>query len=351
MAHRALSGLQAAHVIRVLAAGRRFGRPLLPSFAAAAAVDGAPEVRRLAASLAASDDTELLDGVERALAAGRDRPAAAMLTALRRAGLPAEGLDELARWLTGRATSRASVGRALIYPLAVLAVTVAVHALVLPRVMWVFGVLFEGLGAHLPWLTRVVLFAYGFGDVGPRFLVPLLWLGVLCALGIGLAILARAPHRSRLAAVAPITSGYVRAEAARTFTGVLALLLRWGTTLPEALRLAADAVENPALRSRLAELVEVAEGGEGVGELLRRSTALPAAVGWRLWSAYYRSALADELGEVARDCEREVAVQAEGATAGFRALAGLLVAVSLVPVPIAVVAMYMPMFNLISQIS
>ena len=131
---------------------------------------------------------------------------------------------------------------------------------------------------------------------------------------------------------------------------MLSLLLRWGATLPEALRLGADAVENPELKARLAELVVVAESGEGVGELLRRSSALPAAVGWRLWSAYYRSALAEELDGIAADCRREVAVQAEAATAGFKALAGALVALALVPVPVAVVAVYLPMFNLMNQI-
>lgn len=349
MSKTVLAGPQAAHVVRVLAAARRHDRPLVGSFRAAAAVDEVPEAKAIAERIEGDDDLALLDAVERALAAGPDRAAQPVLAAVRRAGSPADGLEGLARWLRRRGSARSYARAVLVYPFIVLFLAAIVHVALMPILLGVFSELFEGLGANLPGLTRFVLRAYGVG-VPAGWIIPAIWVGVLLLLAVGIASVALNPHRTAVAASTPFLSRLVRTEAARSYCGILIILLRARVPMPEALRLAAAGVENPRLRARLDGLAETAERGEGIGEALRRADALPAAAAWRLWSAYYRSGLEDELETVVADSERDLAIQAQGVGHGFQILAVLLVVLSVVPIPIAVVGMYLPMFSLISQI-
>ena len=77
---------------------------------------------------------------------------------------------------------------------------------------------------------------------------------------------------------------------------------------------------------------------------------MPRSVRWRLWSAYYRSDLVGELQRVADSSGRELAAQEWRITNGAAVLSWLLAAIALAPVGLLVIAMYMPMFSLLSKI-
>jgi type II secretory pathway component PulF len=143
---------------------------------------------------------------------------------------------------------------------------------------------------------------------------------------------------------------YLRFDAARSFAATLGMLLEADTALPEAIRLAVATVESPQLRRRLEGVVERVAAGDGFGECLREAGALPPSVSWRLWSAYYRDALTTELDEVVRASTAHLQLLELKIVTSARVAAGFGVALTLAPIVVTICALYMPMFNLISQI-
>jgi type II secretory pathway component PulF len=351
-----LSGRQAAHVLRLLSLARRRDLALRPAVEAAADLDGLGQARHFAASLSAVAEEDLLARLGEALARGPDAPAAAMLAALERSGLPADGLEHIAVWLAARAEHRHRLFRAVVYPFTLmitgaLVYSVAFHGFAMPVLMEQFGALFESLGARLPLLSRVFVNAYrpltgAFSSAVPAVIYVALVLAICAALlRLGLRFTG-----SSLALVVPYARQYLRWSAARAFADTLGVLLANGVPTDEAVPLATSAVENRSLRRDLAGLAGRVRAGEGLGEGLREARALPPTVRWRLWSAYYRSTFSEELAAVARSAAAELEVWELRVLGSMKVIVGGVAVVVLSPVILAVIAMYLPLFSLISQI-
>jgi type II secretory pathway component PulF len=97
-------------------------------------------------------------------------------------------------------------------------------------------------------------------------------------------------------------------------------------------------------------LADRVEQGENFAECLRAEQALLPSFRWRLWSAYYRSELEDELLAVAATAEDELKASELRIVNSAQTVYGLLAASVAFPIGVVVVAMYLPMFTLISQI-
>jgi type II secretory pathway component PulF len=130
----------------------------------------------------------------------------------------------------------------------------------------------------------------------------------------------------------------------------MAMLLRSEVALPDAARLAASAVPNVVLAERLGNLAEFVDSGEGFAEALVESKALPRTVAWRIWASWYRSELADELSSLAGDLRTQLDDQERAILSLTRPLAILLAGFALTPLILLIVAMYLPMFMLVSLI-
>jgi type IV pilus assembly protein PilC len=352
-----LDGWEAAYLLRALAAARARDLPLLPAVVATADLAGLPQLRRLLPVLREAGEAGLLDAVEAGLASGVDAPASTMLQALRHAGVPAVGLRNLADWCGTRAADRGKLFRAVSYPITLM-ITVAVvfvllfHGLGAPYLVEEFKTMYARLGAELPWLTRAVLAAYGpaIAALSVPWAAPL-YLAVVLAVAYGFLRYGRNLPDRGLALYLPMVSRYVRFEAAKGFSDTLALLLKNKIPMPTALALAADAVTNEKLSRSLAEMIAPVAAGESLGEVLRQATALPRSLSWRLWSAYFRADLVPELERVSATCASELAFRERRVRSLATFVAWLIVFIFLAPtVGVLVVAMYMPMFHLVSVI-
>jgi type II secretory pathway component PulF len=348
-----LCGRPAAHVIRMLAIARARNLPLRPALAVAGDHDGPRSLRRLAAAIPEDGEDVVLDRLQDALAAGVDRPAAGMLAALREIGVPAGGLRRLAEWLGARAAQRHHFYRAVGYPFslmlaAALVYTVLFQAFVMPILAELFSPMLElmrPMDSALPRLTELVIGFYT--TPGSFWLSPLsgaLYCIVVLAFCIATLYFGARLHSFRLALYIPFMRQYLRFDAARSFSQTLALLLSYRVPAPAAIRLAADTISNRWLRRRLLEVADQVERGEGLGECLRETRALPPSVAWRIWSAYYRSGLEQELVAVAASCEQELLGWELKIKSSMRVIPIVIAAVALLPVLLAVVAMYLPLF-------
>ncbi len=324
-----IDGLDAALVLRLLAMARSRNLPLRSAVEAASGLDGRPRLSRLVARLSAAGEEGLLAELGASLRAGRDQAAAASLGALAREGLPSSGLLDLSRWVTARATERGRFLRAIGYPLSIAVTACFLAAFLFQNTIGLFALgelqstfgIVEDLPSDEPGiLTTIALLAGRFGRwLGEHPSAFLAWAFAVLLTSVGVFLYGSRIQDRALALWIPGFRRYVQLSGARAFCGTLHALLRSGVPAPEALETAASTVSNVSLRRRLGMLAIGVAGGEGLGELFRTTTALPPFVRWRLWSAYFRSDLVDELSRTARALDAELSVS-EGRVASLATL-------------------------------
>jgi type II secretory pathway component PulF len=336
----------------MLAIARARDLPLRPALAAAEDLDGAPQVRRFVASIPEDGEDLVLEQLRAALAAGIDKPAAGMLAALQEVGTPADGLHQVAAWLSSRADQRHHFYRAVGYPFSVmitaaLIYTVLFQAFILPILAELFSSTLSALSYPPSSLNHLFLTLYTIPTtVWHDPLTGALYVISVASFCAGIIYLGVRLHSFRIALMIPYMRQYLRIDTARSFAQTMALLLHYGIPAPAAVRLAAGAVSNRWLQGRLHQVAAQVEEGEGLGESLRESQALPTGISWRLWSAYYRSALVPELQKVAESCEQDLGIWELKIESSTRVIAIVIAAVTLVPVLLAAVSMYLPLYTM-----
>lgn len=351
-----LGGRDAAFVMRILSIARSHELPLAASMTAAADVDGLPQARRFARYVEGMDDSEFLDALIAALSRSGQWTGAEVVETLRPVGLPADGLRRLADWFTDRAAARHQMFTAISYPftltiVAALVYGVFMHLFLVPWIVRSFQDLFDGLGATLAPLTAAVIWFYDhIINWMSQPVSALLYITTVILIASLLVRFALRFPEMKISLMIPLSRRFLYQEASSSFCQALALLLDNGIAAPEAIRLAAKVPANRLLSKRLARMADEVEAGANMGECLRDQKALLPSIRWRLWSAYYRSELVPELRAIAdqerdqlRATELRIVISSKGIVSAAAAIAFL-------PIGIVVVAFYLPMFSLISQI-
>ncbi len=351
-----LDGFEAAYLLRVISAATRRGLPLSGAVAGAADLRGLRQIRRLIPRLGDAGEAGALDEIVGALERGRDAGAAAMLRAARAAGMPAQAVRTVASWCSEWGAERERMARTVSYPITLavagtLVFALSFHAVIGPLLVGQFAGLFGEIGTRLPLPTRAMLGLYSLplkALASP--LGTVVWLALVTLAGIGVVRLASRLPDSAAALYVPVLPRIVRYRSALAFCRTLAVLLESRTPLPEALPVAVAAVPNPRIRRGLSGLEATVASGGSLGEALRGARVLPGSVAWRLWSAYFRSDLVPELERCALACKQELEAR-QGRTQLLMDAVGWVFAILVgIPIGLLVVAMYMPMFNLISKI-
>lgn len=351
-----LSGDEAVHLLRLLALARGRGFPLLGTLEASGDLPGLPAIRRMMPRLRAAGEERFLDEVASSLEAGIDAPAGGALRLLARGGLPADGLVRLAGWIGGRVALRRRFRAAVVYPFSVALTGAIVYSLLVTGfagalLASVFEDLFAGLGASLPVPTKLALAIWGVpARIFSSPATAVAWSGVVLAAAALVLRFGATLHDRRVAFWIPVVGRRIRLHGAADFCGGLGFLLGQKVPLADALSASAGAVSNREMRRRLSRLSAGLDEGGNLGEALRAATALPPSVRWRLWAAYYRSDLPAELERVADDARSELETSGRRLDAGASLFGWAVAVVALLPIAFFVVAMYMPMFSLLSKI-
>src|SRR6188508_342193 len=256
-------------------------------------------------------------------------------------------LKRLATYIEKAVKLRGQVKSAMIYPIAVIVIAVVVVGVILWKVIPTFANLFAGLGAELPLPTRIVIAASN-GLV--RFM-PFILVGIGAAAFAFRAYYNSPNGRRVIDAITlrmPVLGSLMRKIAVARFCRTLSTLLSSGVSILEALDITAKTAGNAIVEEAIYTTRKSIEGGETIAAPLAQTAVFPPMVVQMIGVGEATGALDTMLGKIADFYEEEVDV----------AVAGLLTLME--PLMIAllggivggiVIAMYMPIFSLISKLT
>ena len=256
-------------------------------------------------------------------------------------------LKRLSTFIEKQARLRARVRSAMVYPASVLCIAAIVVIVILVKVIPTFASLFDGLGASLPLATRVVIWTSE---------KTLLALPVLAA-GIGAAGYAsRRYYRSSSGSFtvdgwllrAPLVGSIARKVAVARFCRTLGTLLGSGVPILDGLEITGRTTGNAVMERAVRQARLRIERGETIAAPLRASGAFPPMVAQMIGAGESTGALDTMLGKIADVYEEEVDV----AVASLLSLLepSLIVILGLLVGGI-VISMYLPLFELVNQLS
>ena len=256
-------------------------------------------------------------------------------------------LKRLATYIEKAVKLKGQVKSAMVYPIAVVVIATVVVSLILWKVIPTFASLFAGLGAQLPLPTRIVIaLSNGLVRYGLFIIAGL----------VGLGFAFRSYYASsngrrvvdRIVLKLPVLGILMRKIAVARFCRTLSTLLSSGVSILEALDITAKTAGNAIVEEAIYTTRKSIEGGETIAAPLAQTAVFPPMVVQMIGVGEATGALDTMLGKIADFYEEEVDV----------AVAGLLTLLE--PIMIAllggvvggiVIAMYLPIFALVSQLT
>ncbi len=256
-------------------------------------------------------------------------------------------LKRLATYIEKSVKLTGQVKSAMIYPVAVVVIAGAVVGVILWKVIPTFAQLFAGLGAELPMPTRVVIalsnqiVAYGwtlfiilpvggflfrnyYATDGGRHIID--------------AVLLRAP----------VLGDILRKIAVARFCRTLATLISSGVPILDGLEITAKTSGNAIVEDAIMATRKSIERGETISAPLKETSVFPAMVTQMIGVGEATGALDTMLAKIADFYEEEV----DTAVAGLLTLLEpIMIAFLGVIVGGIVIAMYLPIFDLISKLT
>src|SRR3954464_10247988 len=239
------------------------------------------------------------------------------------------------------------VKSAMIYPIAVIVIAGLVVGVILWKVIPTFAALFSGLGADLPLPTRIVI---ALSDNLVRFFPFLLVGGGAAAYGFK-AYYATDNGRRVIDATTlklPVLGNIMKKIAVARFCRTLSTLISSGVPILDGLDITAKTAGNAIVEDAIMVTRKSIERGETISAPLKETKVFPSMVTQMIGVGEATGALDTMLGKIADFYEEEVDT----------AVAGLLTLLE--PIMIAllggvvggiVIAMYLPIFDLISKLT
>jgi type IV pilus assembly protein PilC len=255
-------------------------------------------------------------------------------------------LQRLATYIEKSVKLNSQVKSAMIYPVAVISIACIVVAIILWKVIPVFASLFASLGAELPLPTRVVIALSNFiGDFW--------WLIIL--LGIAGSYATRkyyATYKGKrvidgLLLRMPVVGLLLRKIAVARFCRTLSTLTSSGVPILDGLQITARTAGNSIVEDAIMATRKSVEEGKTISEPLGDTEVFPPMVVQMIAVGEQTGALDTMLSKIADFYEDEVDLAVAGL---MKLLEPVLIAFLGVAIGGIVIAMYMPMFSLISQI-
>jgi len=255
-------------------------------------------------------------------------------------------LNRLAGYMEKSMGLKKKVKSALIYPSTIITVAVAVVVFLLVFVIPTFKAMFDGFGAALPLPTQIVLELSRI--VRNYFVVGIVAIaGVIIAIRWWYGTTSGRTNIDRLLLRLPIVGILIRKVAVAKFTRTLGTLISSGVAILDGLDITARTagnkiVEMAVLRTR----ASIAEG-KTIAEPLRESGVFPPMVVQMIAVGEQTGALDAMLGKIADFYDEEV----DTAVANLTSLLEPLLMVFLgIVVGGVVIAMYLPIFKLVSVV-
>jgi type IV pilus assembly protein PilC len=255
-------------------------------------------------------------------------------------------LQRLATYIEKSVKLNSQVKSAMIYPVAVIGIACIVVAVILWKVIPVFASLFASLGAELPLPTRVVI-------AMSNFIGDFWWLIGLGSVAFVYGIRKyHATYKGKrvvdgILLKAPILGMLLRKIAVARFCRTLSTLTSSGVPILDGLQITARTAGNSIVEDAIMATRKSVEEGKTISEPLGDTEVFPPMVVQMIAVGEQTGALDTMLSKIADFYEDEVDLAVAGL---MKLLEPILIAFLGVAIGGIVIAMYMPMFSLISQI-
>jgi type IV pilus assembly protein PilC len=256
-------------------------------------------------------------------------------------------LKRLATYIEKAVKLAGQVKSAMIYPVAVVVIAGGVVGVILWKVIPTFASLFAGLGADLPLPTRVVIaLSNGLVSYFPILLV------VGGGLGWGFKQYYATDNGRRAidatSLKAPVLGNILRKIAVARFCRTLSTLISSGVPILDGLDITAKTAGNAIVEDAIMTTRKSIERGETIAVPLRETNVFPPMVTQMIGVGEATGALDTMLAKIADFYEEEV----DTAVAGLLTLLEpIMIAILGIVVGGIVIAMYLPIFDLISKLT
>ena len=261
-------------------------------------------------------------------------------------GMLDDVLLRLAAVLEREVHLRQKIKSAMTYPIAVVALVVLIMSAMLLFVVPQFKSIYSQLGGTLPLPTRVLLMM---SDAVKKYW----YLVILAAVAFTFAFRrykATASGRATLDAIklkVPIFGSLFHKTALSRFASTAGMLLRSGVPILQALDIVSDTVNNQVMARAIKDVQDAVREGESIAKPLAKHPVFPPMVVQMLAVGEETGQVDTMLDKVATFYDNEVEASVDALTS---LIEPLLIAIIGGAVGAAVIALYMPMFNIIKLI-
>ena len=270
-----------------------------------------------------------------------------MIAAGKAGGILVTILKRLATYIEKAVKLAGQVKSAMIYPVAVIVIAGGVVGVILWKVIPTFAALFSGLGADLPLPTRVVI---AMSDNLVRYFPFLFIAGGAAVYGFRSYYSTENGRRvvDTIALKAPVFGNIMRKIAVARFCRTLSTLIASGVPILDGLEITAKTAGNSIVEDAIMTTRKSIERGETISVPLKETKVFPPMVTQMIGVGEATGALDTMLAKIADFYEEEV----DTAVAGLLTLLEpIMIAVLGIVVGGIVIAMYLPIFDLISKLT
>jgi type IV pilus assembly protein PilC len=256
-------------------------------------------------------------------------------------------LKRLATYIEKAVKLKSQVQSAMIYPVAVIVIAAVVIGVILWKVIPTFAALFAGLGAELPLPTRVVI---ALSNNLVRFM-PFIIVGLVAGSWGFKAYYGTEKGRRVIDAISlklPVLGPILRKIAVARFCRTLSTLMSSGVPILDGLDITAKTSGNAIIEDAIQTTRKSIERGETISAPLKETKVFPGMVCQMISVGEATGALDTMLAKIADFYEEEVDVAVEGL---LTLMEPIMIAFLGGAVGGIVIAMYMPIFDLISKLT
>jgi type IV pilus assembly protein PilC len=256
-------------------------------------------------------------------------------------------LKRLATYIEKAVKLKAQVKGAMVYPVSVIGIAAIVIAVILWKVIPTFAAMFAGLNAELPLPTRFVI---SLSNWFVRLLPFIIVGGILLTMAFRRYYATHGGRRviDRILLGAPIFGPLMRKIAVARFCRTLSTLISSGVPILDGLEITARTAGNAIVEDAIMVVRKGVESGLTVAQPLKETGVFPPMVVQMIGVGEQTGALDAMLSKIADFYEEEV----DQAVANLLTLMEPVMILFLgVSVGGIIIAMYLPLFDLISKLS
>ena len=255
-------------------------------------------------------------------------------------------LQRLSTYVEKAQRLKSQVKAALMYPASVIGISIFVLFIILWKVIPVFGSMFAGLGAELPYLTRIVV---GASNVIGRNIIYIFLVTVLTAVGFNRAYNTRTGKRviDRIMLKIPVLGLLLLKIAIARFCRTLSTLTSSGVPILDGLQITARTSGNTVVEDAIMTVRKNVAEGKTINEPLGQTNIFPAMVVSMIAVGEQTGALDQMLAKIADFYEEEVDTAVDGL---MKLIEPIMIVFLGGIIGTIVTSMYLPMYSILQYI-